>query len=183
MSNLPDFLPRILDLQGTWETILSQLYNIFCKDFKASSVKHCGMRVLYDKRILPDSCGKEEGFWHVISKRDDKSSERLVDYRRAERLPWARPMMESTVRREIKVFDYDHGVKDTGVRRYIWLEDYNYVLVFQKKKKILFWVTAYYVTSDRNRMDLKRRYESRVQKTATALKAAPELLQPPLVDE
>jgi len=30
---------------------------------------------------------------------------------------------------EIKVFDYDHGQKDIGVRRYIWLAEYDYVLL------------------------------------------------------
>jgi len=76
--------------------------------------------------------------------------------------------MESPERSEIKVFDYDHGVKDFGVRCYIWLAEYDYVLILQKKKKALFWVTAYYVDSERGRKDLTRRYEKRLQKTATA---------------
>jgi len=76
--------------------------------------------------------------------------------------------MESPERSEIKVFDYDHGVKDIGVRRYIWLVEYDYVLILQKKKKALFWLTAYYADSVRGRKDLSRRYEKRLQKTATA---------------
>jgi len=59
--------------------------------------------------------------------------------------------MESPERNEIKVFDYDHGVKDIGVRRYIWLAEYDYVLILQKKKKALFWVTVYYVNSEGRR--------------------------------
>ena len=62
----------------------------------------------------------------------------------------------------LKVFDYDHGTKDIGVRRYIWLAEYDYVLILQKKKKALFWVTAYYVDSDGGRKDLSRRYEKRL---------------------
>jgi len=62
---------------------------------------------------------------------------------------------------EIKVFDYDHGTKDIGVRRYIWLAEYDYVLILQKKKKALFWITAYYVDSEGGRRDLSRRYEKR----------------------
>jgi len=89
------------------------------------------------------------------------SAHDFIDNRRAERLPWARPMMESTARNEIRVFDYDHGTKDVGVRRYVWLADYDYVLIFQKKKKAMFWVTAYYIDSDRGRRDLIRRYEQR----------------------
>ena len=69
--------------------------------------------------------------------------------------------MESLERSEIKVFDYDHGAKDIGVRHYIWLAEYDYVLILQKKKKALFWITAYYVDSKWGRKDLLRRYEKR----------------------
>ena len=120
------------------------------------------MRIIYDSRVLPDGHDKEEGFWHVFSRKDRDSGERLPDYRRAERLLWARPTIESPERSEIKVFDYDHGTKDIGVRRYIWLAEYDYVLIFQKKKKTLFCVTAYYVDSERGRKDLSRRYEKRL---------------------
>lgn len=70
--------------------------------------------------------------------------------------------MESPERSEIKVFDYDHGTKDIGARRFIWLAEYDYVLILQKKKKALFWVTAYYVGSEGGRKDLSKRYEKRL---------------------
>ncbi len=133
--------------------------------------------------MLPDGRDKEEGFWHVVSKKDRYSGERLPDYRRAERLPWARPAIECPARSEIKVFDYDHGAKDVGVRRYIWLAEYDYVLIFQKKKRALFWVTAYYVDSVRGRKDLGGRYEKRLKIQRPPIEAVPELLLPPLVDE
>jgi len=104
MDEMPGFLPPILDLQGTWEEILERLYTVFCRDFKKGTVYHRGMRILYDSRILPDGSDKEEGFWHVVSKVEPGSGERLIDYRRAERLPWARPTMESDERPEIRIF-------------------------------------------------------------------------------
>jgi len=162
MTKIPDFLSPILDLQGTWEEILERLYAVFSRDFKKGAVHHRGMRIIYDNRVLPDGRDKEEGFWHVVSRKDRDSGERLPDYRRAERLPWARPTMASPERSEIKVFDFDHGTKDIGVRRYVWLDEYDYVLIFQKKKKALFWITAYYVDSERGRKDLSSRYEKRL---------------------
>ncbi|MFH1628272.1 MAG: hypothetical protein ABIE47_06060 [Pseudomonadota bacterium] len=162
MTEMPDFLPPILDLQGTWGEILERLYAVFCRDFKKGAVHHQGIRIIYDSRVLPDGCNKEEGFWHVVSKEDRSSGERLIDYRRAERLPWAWPTMQSPERSEIKVFDYDHVTKDIGIRRYIWLAEYDYVLILQRKKKVLFWITAYYVDSERRRRDLSRRYEKRL---------------------
>jgi hypothetical protein len=162
MAETPDFPPPILDLRGTWEEILERLYAVFDRDFKRGAVHHRGMRILYNNRILPGGSNKEEGFWHVISKEDRGNGERLIDYRRAERLPWARPTLESPERTEIRVFDYDHGTKDIGVRRYLWLAKYDYVLVLQRKKKTLFWITAYYVDSEGRRRDLSRRYGKRL---------------------
>ena len=128
MTKIPNFLPPILDLRGTWEEILERLYAAFCRDFKKGAVHHRGMRIIYDSRVLPDGHDMEEGFWHVVSRKDRDSGERLPDYRRAERLPWAQPTMESPERSEIKVFDYDHGTKDIGVKRYIWLAEYDRLL-------------------------------------------------------
>ena len=158
---LPDFLPPILNLEGAWDEILEMLYSVFSTDFKQNAAKHCGLNVRYDIRILPDGLGKEEGFWHVISK--GPTTQRLIDFRRGERLPWARPMMESGQRSELRVFDYDHGPRDKGIRRYIWLKDFDYALVLQQKKNTFFWITAFY-TSSNGRKDLKRRYEGRLKR-------------------
>ena len=157
---LPSFLPPLIDLSGTWEEILDKLYEIFERDFKNHRCLHCGLAVIYNNKILPDGQGKEEGFWHVISQ-ESYSSERLIDFRRAERLPWAKPMMERHTVPELKVFDYDHG-KRKGIRRYIWLADYDYVLVLQNKGRIYFWITAYYIDSKGRKNDLGSRYANRV---------------------
>lgn len=166
VKGLPDFLPPALKLEGAWDKILEMLYSVFTADFKQNTARHCGLNVRYDDRILPDGRGKEEGFWHVISK--GPASQRSIDFRRGERLPWARPMMENDQRTELKVFDYDHGARDRGIRRYIWLKDFNYALVLQRKKNTFFWVTAFY-TSKNGKKDLSRRYKGRLQNTATAI--------------
>jgi len=158
----PDFLPPILNLSGSWREILDRLYSVFIRDFKSGTVIHRGCEVLFDKRILADGDGKEEGWGHVVSRHDPKTEDRLIDYRRAERLPWARPLMESSDRPEIKVFDYIEGPKDKGLRRYIWLEGYDYALIFQRKKKAFYWVTAFYIDIEWKREDMKKRFEGRL---------------------
>jgi len=157
----PDFLPAILNLSGSWNEILDQLYSIFARDFKSGAVRHRNLKVFFDKRVLPDGEGKEEGFWHMVSRYDSELGQRLVDYRRAERLPWARPMMESPPRLEIKVFDYLEGPKDKGIRRYIWLEGYDYVLILQHRKSAFYWITAFYVDTGWKRKDLEKRFEEK----------------------
>jgi hypothetical protein len=42
MTKMPEFLPPILDLRGTWEEILERLYAIFYRDFKRGTVHHRG---------------------------------------------------------------------------------------------------------------------------------------------
>ena len=73
MPRNPSFLPSTLQLEGSWEQILNDLYSVFNTDFKKHTPNHDGLLVNYDRRILPDGDGKEEGFWHVTSYIDYKS--------------------------------------------------------------------------------------------------------------
>ncbi len=159
---LPNFLPQPLKLGGTFEEILDSLYSVFENDFKVKRTCHCNLRVIYDNRILPDGRGKEEGFWHVISMENQQTGDREIDFRRAERLPWACPMMGNETRPELRVYDYDHVSKDEGIRRYIWLYEYDYVIVLRKKKNIYFWVTAFYVDSRGRKHKLSKQYTNRL---------------------
>jgi len=161
MEDAPSFLPSLLDLDGEWNTILERLYSVFKRDFKESQAYHRGIKVIYNGTIRSDGLGKEEGFWHVVSRDDDKTGERLIDYPRAKRLPWAKPLMESPEIAEIKVWQYQEGTADRGLRTYIWLEEYNYVLILQRKKHVFYWVTAFYVDSWKKKENLRRKYENR----------------------
>jgi hypothetical protein len=103
--------------------------------------------------------------WRVVEVHawvESTSRQREIDYRRAERLPWARPLMEGPPRSEILVFDHSEGPKDKGARRYIWLEQYDYVLILQKKKKAFFWVTAFYIDSEWKRKDLRNKFTEKL---------------------
>jgi len=163
MTELPPFIPPLLDSHGSWDDFLTRLYAVFKNDFKDHTTVHQALPVRYDTRMLPDGDGKEEGFWHVISRDDNKSRQRLPEYRRAERLPWARPLLEANAAKEVRVFDYDHGSKDKGVRRYVWLHAHDYVLVLIGRTNAFRWITAYHVDSEGHRRDLQTRYNQRIQ--------------------
>jgi hypothetical protein len=153
---LPPFLPPMLILDGEWDETLDMLYSVFAHDFIDSTPSFHGMRVLCDRsagdRDLPN------GFWHLVTKLNE--SERLVDFRRAERLPWARPIIENDHEPVIRTWDYEEGNKT--VRTYLWLEQYGYVIVLQKKGRIAFVVTAYYVEGSSTRRRLLSKYEHRL---------------------
>lgn len=161
MSDSPSFFPPLLDLDGEWNTILERLYSVFERDFKESQAYHRGIKVIYNGTIKEDGLGKEEGFWHAVSRDDKSTGSRLIDYPRAKRLPWAKPLMESPEIPEIKVWQYQEGTEDQGYRTYIWLKDYDYVLILQRKKYVFYWVTAFHVGL-RKKIDLQRKYDNRL---------------------
>lgn len=165
----PSFLPPMLNLDGTWENVLSMLYSVFERDFKKSKTYHRAKRVLYDGRLLEDGKGKEEGFWHVISRGDKTTDERMIDCDRARRLPWAKPMMESSPRQELLVFDHYEGSQDRGIRRYIWLRDFDHVVILQPRRWGYYWITAFYVDLEVKRSQLMAKYK----KAAAAPKDGP----------
>ena len=160
MSKTPPFLPEKLEFKGNWDKYLKKLYGVFEHDFKRHTATHQGLPIDFTRKVLADGDGKEEGFWHVVSIFDESSGNRVIDFDRANRLPWARPTFESPTRTEIKVFDYDHGSKDIGIRRYVWLEDYDYALILKRRGNKYFWVTAFYVKKWKKK-DLYRRYRNR----------------------
>ncbi|MDO8804384.1 MAG: hypothetical protein Q7R35_08130 [Elusimicrobiota bacterium] len=157
-GNLPTFLPPILALNGAWDEILTRLYDVFEKDFKKSQVYHQGIKVIFNNVIKPDGQGKEEGFWHVVTKEDKKTGDRLIDFDRARRLPWAEPMLRNYPVPEIKVWQYQEGPADKGMRTYVWLENFDYALILQRRKHVFLWITAFYVQPWK-KVDLQRRYE------------------------
>jgi len=158
----PVWLPDIVSVDGEWEQVLSRLYAVFEADFKVTGCSFQEKPVWWDRRILPGD-RYEEGFWHLISKQDQKASERLFDPRRAERLPWCRPTLVNSRELELKVWDY----REAGgrLRTYVWLRDWAYVVILEKKMQrcgeVAFLITAFYVDGDSKRKDLQRKYERR----------------------
>ncbi len=161
MCLAPEFLPPTLNLDTERDRTLAMLYDVFKRDFKETQTYHRGKSVRYNSKI-GDASGKEEGFWHIVSKYDISSGERLIDYPRAKRLPWAKPLMESDEREEIVVWQYKEGASDKGLRTYIWLENYDYLLILQLRKQVYYWVTAFYIESNWKKRDLRRKYEKRI---------------------
>ena len=161
MEGQPDWLPEMLDLDGSYEEIIERLYDVFRKDFIQERPKHLSCTVRYNGNIYEFSQGKVEGFWHVITRYDSTKTNRLINYPRAKRLPWAKPLMENPDKDAIKFFIYDEGSNSKGIRHYIWFENGNYVVILRKRRDDFFWITAFYV-DDHKRKDLQRRFEQRI---------------------
>lgn len=157
-----DFLPELIDTNGEWEDIVNRLYLVFVNDLKNRMIYFESRRVIFDNRKTDSD--KENAFWHLIDKEKDKEKDnRLFDPRRAERLGWIRPIIENSHCPDILKFDY---VEDNGkVRTYLWLKEYNFVVILEKQTRnrsnLAALITAFYVSGKKN-INLQYKYENKV---------------------
>jgi hypothetical protein len=170
----PVWLPQHIPFNGDWNEFVRHLYTIFEQDFKNLSPRFRTLPVWHDRRVLPDGDGREEGFWHMIT-RDQwvydratrrKEKQRLPDFDRAGRLPWARPIIEHETALEVMAWEFDEATKrGMEIRTYVWLKDRDYVVILTRqhnqKGDVFMLVTSFYVDHEAKRLDLQSRYERR----------------------
>ncbi len=159
MSNPPDWLPQIISLSGEWKKDLDSLYKQFSESFLYNSCYFRESLIFIDKRIIDEPY--EEGFWHLITKDDNQTKERLPDFRRAERLSWCRPLIENCDDAQVKTFDWLHSNKK--YRTHIWLEEFDYIVILEKlpNGKAAILITAYFIEGDSTRKKFTERYNNR----------------------
>jgi len=158
------WLPSMVSVEGTWFEMVSRLYGVFVSDIKEGRPCFETREVWWDRRILPGE-NYEEGFWHLITRTEHDSAERLLDNRRAERLPWCGPTIDNSDDVALRVWDYEEGTRK--VRTYLWLEEFDYVIILEKQTKgfrsVAFLVTAFHVDGESRRQALRRKYNARRQ--------------------
>lgn len=158
----PSWLPPTVLVNGDPAEVFAMLHRVFSGDFRDAPKRLSGLPVWWDRRIVDPPY--EEGFWHLITRLDKASGERLLDPRRAERLPWCGPVIANSTEPEVEVWDYEEG--RGRVRTYVWLRAQDYVVILQKQQKrfgmIAFLITAFHVDGSGTRADLERKLARRV---------------------
>lgn len=158
---LPDWLPSKIVYTGNWTIFSNVAYTVFKRDWLVKPrPEFDGLVVLPNKSIVEG--GREEGFWHLITRKDAKDGERYPEIKRAEKLTWARPVVEHRGDPGVTVFDYEEG--NGRIRSYIWAQAFDYVVILEKKQRVAFLITAYDVDNDATRKDLERKYKKRIQR-------------------
>ncbi len=123
------------------ELVIKGLFKVFEKDFISSKPKLHGLPVEADMAVEE---GQEypKGFLHIITKDvptvevkkgkpvNVRTGKRALDIPRAERFPWCKPCIEH--KSEILCWDFREGERNGKVRTYIWLKDFDYVIILQK---------------------------------------------------
>jgi len=161
MKPAPDWLPAMLELAGTWNTILKLLYSVFEEDFKNHKTKFRHAPVMWDTRVLQgNDC--EECFLHLTT-REVPEHGRVPDFPRCKRLPWCRPTIEHADIEDVKTWDYREAKRT--VRTYLWLQDLDYCVVLERKahdnRERFFLVTAFHVDGPSRRRNLGKKYAQR----------------------
>ena len=166
MTNCPVWLPAMVSVDGSWDDVILRLYAIFERDIKYGNPRLDGRMVWHDKRKRGGSI-YEDGFWHLIERKNDDASERQFDPRRSERLPWCKPTIENSCDSEVLQWDFEEG--NGQVNTYTWLFNHDYVVILlrfptDKFGDVYKIITAYHVDGDSTRRKFKRKYDNRVQK-------------------
>jgi hypothetical protein len=162
MLTRPAWLPEILSVDGDWKDLLERLYAVFEHDFKHGRPRLNEFEVWWDRKKR-DETGYEEGFYHLIEREEKVTMRRLFDPRRAECLSWAAPTINNSNDTEVKVWDYREA--DGKTNTYVWLHQWDYVIILRKKAMrvgpVVFLVTAFHVDGDRKRRHLRRKCEKK----------------------
>ncbi len=158
MTTMPSWLPPMLSVNPWTEDTFENLYEIFTRDFKTSQPIYDGQVVWF----FPETeDGKEVIFWHLTTRDDNETGDRLPDCRRSERLPWARPMLDNPGAPEVLAWDYLEG--DKTIKTYVWLKDYDYLVLMKKypdgRRRL---ITAHCIDYPHKRKNLEKKYKKRI---------------------
>lgn len=157
---MPEWLPECCATNGEWAEVVAALYAVFRRDIAADPPRVDGCRVWWQHRM---SDGYEEAFWHLITRDDAATGDRLFDPRRAERLSWCGPILRHCDDPAITRWRYRESKGQ--IRLYLWLEPWDYVVILEERDgrggRIYFPITAYHPDGEDRRQSLRRKYKKR----------------------
>ena len=150
-------LPSLIlleDHSGNWDSYLTALYELFKQDFIQSKPTFRGRTLALKKH--PMLRGKEATFWHFITE-GEVEEERMPNLRRCERLPWVKPIIESTPHDDIKFWIEKRGKEE---RIHLCYGDWEYLVVLADRGTYLLPWTAFYIDQGHRRRNLEKRYNT-----------------------
>jgi hypothetical protein len=156
----PSWLPEMFRVDPWTEKSFDILYEIFKQSFISSKAYYKGFVVWF----FPEKeDSRETIFWHLTTREDKESGVRLPDFRRCERLPWARPMIDNANDPSVFAWDFEEGNGD--IKTYVWLKDFDYLIILKKYKdgqRRL--ITSFWVEYQNFKEKLLKKYKNRLEK-------------------
>ncbi|MCF6766164.1 hypothetical protein L3V82_10305 [Thiotrichales bacterium 19S3-7] len=157
MSNLIQWLPKLEELSeynGQYTVYIEAIYQIFYRDFVESKPIFQGTKL--GLKRYPLSQGKEATFWHMVTE-GNIENERLIDFRRAERIRWPKPIIENSNSDNIIKIWTEH--RNSEERIHLWLYDVAYLIVLNKRKGYILPWTAFPVKYNHQKIKYEKRWK------------------------
>ncbi len=157
----PNWLPETVSTNGEAMEVFARLHNIFRQDFVIGRPSFEQIPVWWDRQ--PDDLGYEKAFWHLVTRKENTTGDRLLDPPRARKLPWCAPTIAHSADAAVLVWDFVEG--SGRLRTYVWLQAWDYCIVLEKQRHrrgtVAFLVTAYSVDGPSTRRRLRKKYNAR----------------------
>lgn len=145
-----------IDFKSCCQTdeIVEFLYMIFKSDF-IDTPCHVANTIYIDPQSHKKKEGKEEIFWHVITRKE--RGNRKLDKYRASRIRWIKPIILNYNYHKIKMFYY---LESSGkLRLYLWAFEVDFVVILQKLgASSSYLVTSFYIDNQKKRNVFERKY-------------------------
>lgn len=152
----PNWLPEILTLahhDGDWPAYIEAVYAVFECDFIQNECLLRGNRV--GVRRQPSYDNKWFTFWHCVSE-GRVEEHRTPDFRRCERIPWMRPIIEHETEAVVDVWTRKKNGDD---RLYVWFAE-EYLVVLGIRKTYYLLITAFPTNRDHTVRKLRKEREA-----------------------
>ena len=162
----PPWLPEMESVEGSADEILRRLFERFLADFGAKACIFQGLPVGWNSaKIVISGQTFDRGFWHLVSREDQKARVRKFDPRRAERLAWCAPLLTNAHHESVLVWQYREG--HGRLRTYVWLRHWAYVIVLEAittpAGEVMQLVTAFHVDGRATERGFRRKYDQRIR--------------------
>jgi hypothetical protein len=157
---MPDFafLPAPLDAALEWADLCEAAYAVFRDQIRDGGLAIGGAPIKVTLKMVD---GKEEGFWHVVTRDDLRAAGgpakvlRTPDKVRASRVPWIPALITNYQADGVNWFVDLHG--SGFYRHYIWCQEKQHVVVLQELKGALLLITSFVVDKDHLKYQLSKR--------------------------
>lgn len=157
-------LPELIlmeDFGGNFDAYNQAVYDVFQQDFIKSRPTFNGTKLRLKKHPYVD--GKEYTYYHFTHS-GDIEIDRIPDFRRMERIPFPRPMIDNSNHTDLRVWRVKRGSKE---RILIFSETEQYLVVLEDRGEYILPWTAYYIEYPNKIRRLIKEYEEYI-KTKTA---------------
>ena len=135
---------------------LDKLLAEFERDFVQNifTVRGLRVKVILTRSTVPGYEACPETFVHLVT-RKGSGNQRLFDRHRANKIHWARCILENRKEEEITFFQYPED--DGTLRDYYWFKDGDFLVIMEKVAPDYLVITSFHIDNKRNREYFEKR--------------------------